>query len=265
MSAFLKPDNIRTVKVGRETLTINEKIIPDGLRATKREAAHIPEGGLKKPNLLLNNGNGALGISTHNTPDIKVNSATTPAEQYVRATYNGNMLGVVVTFYVWRDVIWQTLRENERGWHASDGTSRRASNRPGVQIGGNLDTISIEAIGNDPQTVKTTQLLIAYLLREHNLNPETDVYTHLYFDRNSGCPAFILPRWESFMAGIKDYYNADKQPPLTSEDALMALRAAAGIVKLNKQQAARLDVDKDGKVTSADALMILRIAAGIIK
>jgi|GEM_PF-549387 len=51
--------------------------------------------------------------------------------------------------------------------------------------------------------------------------------------------------------------------PLTTKDALLALRAAAGLEILTAEQAARLDVDKDGKVTTSDALIILQIEAGL--
>ena len=47
--------------------------------------------------------------------DVRVASGTNAAEQYTRATYNGNMSGVVVHFYVWDTEIWQNLREDERG------------------------------------------------------------------------------------------------------------------------------------------------------
>ncbi|MCL2697572.1 MAG: peptidoglycan recognition protein family protein [Oscillospiraceae bacterium] len=272
---YLKPDRIRDIGAGGVTLRINEKIIPDGLRAAKDEAAHIPAGGLKKPNKPLNNGKGALGITIHNTPDIQVNPATTPAEQYVRATYNGNMKGTVVTFYVWRDVIWQTLREDEQGWHATDGTGRRPSNRQGVQIGGNLDTISIEAIGSDPITEKTTALLTAYLLRAHSLDPKTDVYPHRFFFPVKECPAFILPHWHAFLARVEDYYSGDvpQQTPacgkaqviteFTAHDASKILRHAAGKETLGPDEIKRYDFKGDGKLTTAHALRVLRIVAGL--
>ena len=41
-----------------------------------------------------------LGVTIHNTEWINVASNTTPAEQYTRATYYGNMRDVRVHFYV---------------------------------------------------------------------------------------------------------------------------------------------------------------------
>ena len=41
-----------------------------------------------------------LGITIHNTESINVNAATTMAEQYTRATYNGNMNTVRVHYFI---------------------------------------------------------------------------------------------------------------------------------------------------------------------
>jgi hypothetical protein len=49
----------------------------------------------------------------------------------------------------------------------------------------------------------------------------------------------------------------------TTADALLALRAAAGLTELTAEQTARYDLNKDGAITTADALIILRIAAGL--
>ena len=49
------------------------------------------------------------GITIHNTGWINVSSSTTPAEQYTRATYNGNMKDVRVHFYVDNICAWQNL------------------------------------------------------------------------------------------------------------------------------------------------------------
>lgn len=41
-----------------------------------------------------------IGVTVHNTDWISVASGTTPAEQYTRATVNGNMKDVRVHYYV---------------------------------------------------------------------------------------------------------------------------------------------------------------------
>ncbi|HRR77837.1 MAG TPA: hypothetical protein P5191_13660, partial [Ruminococcus sp.] len=50
-----------------------------------------------------------IGVTIHNTDWIKTASGTTPAEQYTRATVNGNMNDVRVHFYVDDVCAWQNL------------------------------------------------------------------------------------------------------------------------------------------------------------
>ena len=77
-----------------------------------------------------------MGVTIHNTDAIKVNG-TTMAEQYTRATYNGNMGTVRVHFYVDDTEAWQNLPLDWQGWHAADGSGN-----------GNARTIAIECIGD---------------------------------------------------------------------------------------------------------------------
>ena len=219
--AFLKPDKIISTPNG---LTIKQKIIPDSLRATKDVASWSKKGAKMKPCAKLNNGTGKpKGITVHNTGDIKVPSGTNAAEQYTRATLNGNMAGVVVHFYVWDNEIWQNLREDERGWHAADGSSRRKSQRKDCStIGGNLDTIAIECIGNRKGSEDTTAKLAAHLCNKYKLDPATDVYTHKYFYPAKNCPQYILPHWNTFLATVKEYYyrlTVKTTAPIASADA----------------------------------------------
>lgn len=217
MATFLKPDKTVTTPNG---LKIKQKIIPNSLVATKDVASWIKKGQKMKPCKKLNNGTGKpLGITVHNTGDIKVASGTNAAEQYTRATYNGNMSGVVVHFYVWDDEIWQNLDETERGWHATDGQTRRKSQRnDGSKIGGNLDTIAIECIGNRAKSEDTTAKLVAYLCNKYGLNPATDVYQHNYFYPSKKCPQYIIPHWSTFLKNVKKYYDVlqDKKTTTTT-------------------------------------------------
>ena len=41
MATFLKPDKVVKVKIGQYELTINQKIIPDSLVATKDVASYV--------------------------------------------------------------------------------------------------------------------------------------------------------------------------------------------------------------------------------
>lgn len=213
--AILKPDRIRTQATrSGAVITIKEKIIPDNARATKNVADYVPKGFPMKPCIKLNNGTGKpKGITIHNTNNI-LTIGTTPAEQYTRATWpNCNMGGSVVHFYVYKSDIWQNLAESEQGWHAADGDSRRASHRAGEKIGGNLDTIAIECIGNIAESEDSAAKLAAYLLAKYGLNPDTDLYTHHDFYPTKNCPAYILKHWSAFVTKVKQYYTAPAVKP----------------------------------------------------
>lgn len=58
--------------------------------------------------------------------------------------------------------------------------------------------------------------------------------------------------------------DVDLDGKVTAEDALLALRASAGIDKLNAQQTKLADVTYDGKINSVDALRILLYTSGSI-
>ena len=204
--SILSPDKTVTTTNG---LKIKQKIIPDSLRATKDVASWCKKGGKMKPCAKLCGTGKPKGITVHNTNDINTAAGTTAAEQYTRATYNGNMGGVVVHYYVHESDIWQLLDNSEQGWHATDGASRRKSQRGGSDtIGGNVDTIAIECIGNKATSEDTTAKLVAYLCAKHGLNPGTDVYAHKYFYPSKNCPAYILPHWSTFLSNVKKYYDA---------------------------------------------------------
>lgn len=224
MANILNPDKIRSEKIGNGTIIVKEKIIPDSARATKYVASYVQKGEPMKPLLSLHGDGKPQGITVHNTPDISVPDGTTPAEQYTRATWpNQNMAGVCVHFYVYKSDIWQNLRETEQGWHATDGASRRASQRKGQTIGGNLDTVAIECIGKDAASEDTTAKLAAYLLQKYNLSPDTDVYQHNYFYPSKNCPEYIRPHWSTFLTAVKQYYGvgsvaaAPEEPTVTIE------------------------------------------------
>ena len=62
-----------------------------------------------------------IGITIHNTDWITTIEGTTPAEQYTRATVNGNMKDVRVHYYCDDTCAWQNLPLTLSGWHAADG------------------------------------------------------------------------------------------------------------------------------------------------
>lgn len=161
------------------------------------------------------------GITIHNTGWINVSSRTTPAEQYTRATYNGNMKDVRVHFYVDNVCAWQNLPLDSSGWHAADGNGD-----------GNRRTIAIECImkpsATDPISAKSEDncaKLAAYLLHINKMTVEENLFTHTHWlnvrdgkrgtidylntTKNSSqtCPLYILPHWDSFKAKVKGYLN----------------------------------------------------------
>ena len=228
----MTPDHTRTVEFNGGKLTINEKIIPNDLLAIKDVASWCLKGQHMKPCAKLFNGTGKpQGLTIHNSEEVKCSvGINNMAEQYVLATFNQNMGGVVVTFYVHLTNVWQTLDETERGWHAKDGSTRRDNHTKTAKIGGNLDTISIEVIGNDPITVKTAQQLCGYLCSKYNLDPSKDIYTHNYFmykvdtmvkGASKNCPYYILPNWGKFLKEIPQYCfnsNSSENDPSKSNN-----------------------------------------------
>jgi N-acetylmuramoyl-L-alanine amidase len=102
--AILKPD--KTMTLGG--VTVNEFLL------TKHNPRNIAMSSVKME--------GIIGVTVHNTDWIRVANGTTPAEQYTRATYNGNMNDVRVHYYVDHTCAWQNLPLDLSGWHAADGS-----------------------------------------------------------------------------------------------------------------------------------------------
>ena len=94
----------------------------------------------------------------------------------------------------------------------ADGKSRRAGRRPGQRIGGNLDTIAIEAIGPSKETEATTALLCAWLCREFGLDPALDIWQHWDFS-GKNCPLYIRPHWGEFLTAVKGHMGVAPVPP----------------------------------------------------
>lgn len=161
-----------------------------------------------------------IGVTIHNTSWITTASGTTPAEQYTRATVNGNMNDVRVHYYVDNTCAWQNLPLNLSGWHAADGSGN-----------GNRRTIAIECImssvynSTDKKSEDNAAKLAAALLKKYNLSID-HLYTHTHWlnvrDGKSGsvdylntakntyktCPLYILPHWLTFKAKVQAYMNS---------------------------------------------------------
>ena len=168
-----------------------------------------------------------IGVTIHNTSWITTAAGTTPAEQYTRATVNGNMKDVRVNYYVDNVCAWQNLPLNLSGWHAADGSGN-----------GNRRTIAIECImssaynDKDKKSEDNCARLAAALLKKYNLDIN-HLYTHPHWlnvrDGKSGtldylntaknpyktCPLYILPHWAEFKKKVQSYMNSGSSAPAT--------------------------------------------------
>lgn len=209
MAAILKADNITTcngVKVNEYLLT---KHNPNGIAMPTASMAGC-----------------VMGVTIHNTDWITTAAGTTPAEQYTRATVNGNMNDVRVHYYVDNTCAWQNLPLDRAGWHAADGSGN-----------GNRRTIAIECIMKSGTKAEYTKSednaarLAAWLLHKYGFGIDR-LYTHTYWlnvrDGRSGsvdylnvlynsyktCPLYIIPHWTKFKAAVKQYLDALNKTPI---------------------------------------------------
>ena len=210
--AILRPDTSATLN----GVKINEYLL------TKHNPNHID-----MPSVSMEGK--VIGVTVHNTDWISVASGTTPAEQYTRATVNGNMKDVRVHYYVDNVCAWQNLPLSLSGWHAADGGGN-----------GNRRTVSIECImssaynDKDKKSEDNCARLAAALLKKYNLGID-HLYTHTHWlnvrDGKSGsvdylnttknsykmCPLYILPHWAEFKKKVQSYMNSGSSAPATTQ------------------------------------------------
>ena len=203
--AILKPDTTTTMN----GVTVNEYLL------TKHNPNHIAMPSASMEGKII-------GVTVHNTDWISVASGTTPAEQYTRATVNGNMKDVRVHYYVDNTCAWQNLPHSLSGWHAADGSGN-----------GNRRTIALECIMSsaynvtDKKSEYNCARLAAALLKKYNLDIN-HLFTHTHWlnvrDGKSGtvdylntaknpyktCPLYILPHWSAFKAKVQKYLTDAK-------------------------------------------------------
>lgn len=203
--AILRPDTTTTLS----GVKINEYLL------TKHNPNHID-----MPYVSMEGK--VIGVTVHNTDWISVASGTTPAEQYTRATVNGNMKDVRVHYYVDNTCTWQNLPLSLSGWHAADGSGN-----------GNRRTIAIECImssaynATDKKSEDNCARLAAALLKKYNLDIN-HLFTHTHWlnvrDGKSGtvdylntarnpykmCPLYILPHWSAFKTKVQEYLTDAK-------------------------------------------------------
>lgn len=218
--AILKPD----MTYNWNGLKINEYLL------TKHNINEID-----MPTIAMSN---PIGITVHNTESISVSSSTTMAEQYTRATVNGNMKDVRVHFYVDDVCAWQNLPLSLSGWHAADGSGN-----------GNSKTIAIEVIGDSAKAEANAVKLTAYLLKQYGLNADSNLFTHTHWlnvmDGKSGtidylntadnsrkmCPIYILPHWSTFKNNVK---NALGTSSSTSSSSTSSSTSTSELYRIRK-------------------------------
>lgn len=183
--AILKPD--KTTTLGG--VTVNEYLL------TKHNPNKIDMPSVSMEGRII-------GVTIHNTPWITTAAGTTPAEQYTRATVNGNMNDVRVHYYCDDTCAWQNLPLTLSGWHAADGDGN-----------GNRRTIAIECImssaynDKDKKSEDNCARLAAALLKKYKLGINA-LYTHNHWYSRKYCPAYILPHWDKFKAKVQSYMNS---------------------------------------------------------
>lgn len=219
--AFLTPDKVRVV----HGLEIKEKILPASL----------------KPNRKLSKGTGkAEYVTIHNTEDIKEAKGTNDAEQYARATFNGNMKGVSVHDYIDETDCWQILNDDEVGYHAADGKYGP----------GNDTSIAIEIIMDgsgsaaDKKAEERGALLAAIKLHENGLGIDR-LTTHNRWYPKKYCPAYILPHWSEFKKKVENYLAEIKAAEEAEKKA--KTEASEKSICLYKVQAGSFGVEKNAK------------------
>ena len=185
--AILKPERT-TVMNG---VTVNQYLLKD----------MYPSGGMDR----------IRGVTIHNTDWITTAAETTPAEQYTRATLNGNMGDVIVHYYVDNVCAWQNLPHKVHGWHAADGNGD-----------GNMQTIAIECImdGSGSERSKKSEdnaaRLAAALLKQLGFGID-QLFTHQHWYSRKYCPAYILPHWEEFKRKVQGYLGETPSAPAPTE------------------------------------------------
>lgn len=216
-----------------------------------------------------------VGVTIHNTEWINTAAGTTPAEQYTRATVNGNMNTVRVHFYCDHTCAWQNLPLTLSGWHAADGNGN-----------GNRRTIAIECImskaynENDRKSEDNAAKLAAALLKMHGLGIE-NLYTHTHWlnvrDGKTGsvdylntakhpykmCPLYILPHWVAFKAKVAAYMSASPSESIktvsqTAPETAFLVRVA--VAELNVRKGAGVEFPVTARIYKGYVFTIVETA-----
>ncbi|MFW5438127.1 N-acetylmuramoyl-L-alanine amidase [Paenibacillus apiarius] len=140
-------------------------------------------------------------ITIHNTDNTKPDAT---AEAHSRYVLNGSAGRQASWHYTVDDEeIYQHLRDDEQGWHCTDG------NGPG-----NSTSIGIEVCmfdGMDEEAAwKNAAWLASKLVRRHGLSLQR-VVPHGHWTKKN-CPSRILPHWSRFLNMIDRELNTQDKP-----------------------------------------------------
>ncbi|MFL1677016.1 N-acetylmuramoyl-L-alanine amidase [Paenibacillus dendritiformis] len=165
------------------TIEIKQRLLPDG-RPNKPSRPMTPQ-----------------YITVHNT-DNTAPGAT--AEAHSRYILNGSGGTQTSWHYTVDDhEIYQSLRDNEQGWHAGDGSGP-----------GNASSIGIEVCMyqgmDEPLAWQRAAELIALLAKRHGIGLNA-IVPHRHWS-GKACPSRILPRWQEFMQLVEKAMKASDKP-----------------------------------------------------
>lgn len=187
-------------------------------------------------------------ITVHNTANA---SKGANAEMHARYQRNGSGgRGASWHYTVDDKEAWQSLEDNQQGWHAGDGQGKGNTQSIGIEICENSD-------GDFDKAVANAQELIRNLMDKHGISL-ANVVTHKHWS-GKNCPRLLLDSWDEFKAGIKGGSNSSKptqtkpkpSKPKTKSIAQMADEVIAGKHgqgHANRKKSLGITIDKYAEV-----------------
>lgn len=151
-------------------MEIKQRLLPDG-RPNKPSKPMTPQ-----------------YITIHNTDNTKPDAT---AESHSRYVLNGSGGRQASWHYTVDDnEVYQHLRDNEQGWHCTDGNGPGNSTSIGIEI-------CMYDEMNEEVAWKNAAWLVAKLLKRHGLTLQR-VVPHGHWTKKN-CPSRILPHWSKFL------------------------------------------------------------------
>ena len=177
-------------------------------------------------------------ITVHNTANTDKGAN---AKMHARYQHNGSGGRQASWHYTVDDTeIYQTLEDNQQGWHAGDGRGKGNTQSIGIEICENSD-------GNFNKAVENAQRLIKKLMDKHGI-PLDNVVPHKHWS-GKNCPRKLLNTWNQFKAQI-DVAEKPKasKPKKSSKPKNKKPKKVKGVIAdiqnaLNKQYGFNIAVD----------------------